>query len=451
MASEIRRTVSGTHRELSEKKGIVVEKLRMVQQEVQHEEGQSAEEESPSEEQALKGPPPSQALKVFFDRIPLSSIPGLKNGQVLELRLKECIGEAIRRLHVDNVMGAPVCDETGVEYNGGITGTDPYIGLVELSSMVLWVLEELEKADNEGRKRGLGDLNTDTRHLKEEENVLEEKGFFRSLREHLSVVDTKVAAMARSLTWGPFLPVRPEDTLLHALLMLSKHKLKAVPVMDSKDKRVTGFVTQDAAIELLLQCGGLEWFDSIADKIMSSFKFEVDDPSQNIVQIDSKNTVLKAMMCLWKQKVSGVPIIDSESEKIVGNIRTTDVQLLLDSPEVFERRRSMSLEELMKVDMELNEKGLQDEDEEEMSSIISAAALHMQRGSRPRMSEVVTCTFDDTLKQVMTKLAKARADRGFMVDQDMHVVGLVTLRDIIIQFAPPLTQCSQATPGFFHT
>ncbi|MCO5549096.1 hypothetical protein L7F22_002562 [Adiantum nelumboides] len=372
---------------------------------------------------------------------------------ILELRLKECIGEAIKHLYVDSVMGAPVCDETCIEDGGGITETDPYTGLVELSSMVLWVLEELEKADREARKRGLGELNTDTRFLKEDENVLEEKGFFRILQKHSSVWDTKVAAMARSFMWGPFLPVRPEDTLLHALLMLSKHSLKAVPVMDAKINRVTGFITQDAAIQLLLQCGGLEWFDSIADKRLSSFKFEVDDASRDIVHIDSKKTVLEAMMSLWKHRVSGMPIIDSESQKIIGNIRTMDVGLLLDSSEIFERRRSMSLEELMKLEMELNEGGLEDEneDEEEMSAIISAAALHLKRGWRPRMSEVVTFTSEDTLKQVMTKLARARADRGFLVDQDMHVVGLVTLRDIIIQFAPPLTQFSQITPGFFHT
>ncbi|KAI5076724.1 hypothetical protein GOP47_0008789 [Adiantum capillus-veneris] len=455
MASDISRTISGTHRQLSEKKGIVVENLRKVQQEGQHDEdgpsGGNNQQESLAGEQAPKGPPPSQPLKVFFDRVPLSSIPGLKNGQVLELRMKECIGEAIRRLYLDSVMGAPVCDETGTEHGLGIIGTDPYVGLVELSSMLLWVLEELEKADIEGRKRGLRGINTDTKFHNEEERVLEEKGFFRSLREHTSIWDTKVAAMARSFMWGPFLPVRPEDTLLHALLMLSKHTLKAVPVMDSTTKRVTGFITQDAAIQLLLQCAGLEWFDSIADKRLSSFKFEVEDASRDIVHIDCKKPVLEAMMCMWKQRVSGMPIIDSETKKIVGNIRTTDVRLLLDNAEVFEERRSMSLEELMKVDMELYEMGLQDEDEEEMSAIISAAALHLKRGWRPRMSEVVTCTSEDTLKQLMAKLTAARADRGFLVDQDMHVVGLVTLRDIIIQFAPPLTQCSQLTPGFFHT
>lgn len=55
----------------------------------------------------------------------------------------------------------------------------------------------------------------------------------------------QVSAMARSFRWGPFLPVRPDDTLLHVLLLLSKHRLKAVPVVDAESsKSVRGFITQ---------------------------------------------------------------------------------------------------------------------------------------------------------------------------------------------------------------
>ena len=51
--------------------------------------------------------------------------------------------------------------------------------------------------------------------------------------------------MARTFRWGPFLPVRPEDSLLHVLLLLSKHRLKAVPVVDAESsKSVRGFITQ---------------------------------------------------------------------------------------------------------------------------------------------------------------------------------------------------------------
>ncbi|MCO5600123.1 hypothetical protein L7F22_054231 [Adiantum nelumboides] len=397
--------------------------------------------EAGSREDSGAGSREGLALMVWGDR--------QAKRKVLEVRSKECMGEAIKRLYEDSVLGAPVCDENAREDGDGITGADPYIGLVELSSMVLWVLEELEKADIEGRKRGLGSSSTDTRFLKEENKVSEEKGFFRSLRQHCSLWDTKIAAMARSFRWGPFLPVRPEDTLLHALLMLSKHTLKAVPVMDSSNGRATGFITQDAALRLLLQCGGLEWFDAIADKKLQEFKFEVDEASRDILHMDPKKTVLDALMHMWKHRVGSLPIIDPESKTIVGDIRTTDVWLLLDNSEVFENRRSMSLEELMKVDMELDQKSSQHEDEEEMSATISEASLRLKRGWRPKMADVVTCTSDDTLKQLMTKLANARADRGFLIDQDKHVVGLVTLRDIILQFSPPLTLFTQATTGFF--
>jgi CBS domain-containing protein len=81
----------------------------------------------------------------------------------------------------------------------------------------------------------------------------------------------QVGALSRSFRWGPFLPVRPDDSLLHVLLLLSKHHLQAVPVVaaESEDATVKGFITQDAAVQLLLQCDGLTWFDLIAEKPLS--------------------------------------------------------------------------------------------------------------------------------------------------------------------------------------
>lgn len=62
---------------------------------------------------------------------------------------------------------------------------------------------------------------------------------------NLELCGVQVSAMARSFRWGPFLPVRPEDTLLHVLLLLSKHQLKAIPVVDAdSSKSVRGFITQ---------------------------------------------------------------------------------------------------------------------------------------------------------------------------------------------------------------
>lgn len=50
--------------------------------------------------------------------------------------------------------------------------------------------------------------------------------------------------LAKPFLWEQFVPVRLDDTLLHALLLLSKHELFVLPVVQQSDPQVTGIVTQ---------------------------------------------------------------------------------------------------------------------------------------------------------------------------------------------------------------
>lgn len=56
--------------------------------------------------------------------------------------------------------------------------------------------------------------------------------------------------MAKSFLWEPFFPVQLDDTILHALLLLSKHRLQVLPVIQQPDAVLIGFVTQ-VSVELL--------------------------------------------------------------------------------------------------------------------------------------------------------------------------------------------------------
>ena len=58
------------------------------------------------------------------------------------------------------------------------------------------------------------------------------------------VGNRQVGAIARSFRWGPFIPVHLDDSLLHVLLLLSKHRLKAAPVVDQLYLNVKGYITQ---------------------------------------------------------------------------------------------------------------------------------------------------------------------------------------------------------------
>ncbi|KAH7300107.1 hypothetical protein KP509_24G045000 [Ceratopteris richardii] len=459
MAPYTLRSISDTHRELNEKKQAVSEKLRAAQEPQEKGEGSihSSDEpqtsQPPPSVQPLRDVEPREALKVFFDRIPLDSISGLKNGQVVELEARDCVGEAIKSLYRCRIMGAPLSDKSCIG-DVGVTVGNSHIGVVELSSMVIWALMELEKVQMEVGKIGNHNVTTENRVLEEADKIPEENGFLRSLQQHSTLWNTKVASMSRSFRWVPFLPVQPGDTFLRALLLLAKHTLKVVPVMDPIGKKVTGFITEDTALRLLSQCSGLEWFDAIAEKALHEFnlhfyRFEDNKSSRGMLHLNGANTVLDAVSYMWEHKAECVPILDHKSEKIIGNMRVTDVWILLDNADVFKRRRSMTLQELLSIDIESNHARTRDEDERD--AMISPAALYLTEDWRPKMSDVATCKLDETLKKLMWRLMRVHADCGFLVDEDMHMLGLVTLHDIITQFIPSLTQFSQAPPGFFLT
>ncbi|THG00226.1 hypothetical protein TEA_020659 [Camellia sinensis var. sinensis] len=89
----------------------------------------------------------SNALQLFLDHIPISSIPGINNSStVLQLKTKYCLGDAIRLLYEKNVFGAPIVDDLHTDMDRDPDTTshkllDHYIGFVDFARMLLWSLE----------------------------------------------------------------------------------------------------------------------------------------------------------------------------------------------------------------------------------------------------------------------------------------------------------------------
>lgn len=87
--------------------------------------------------------------------------------------------------------------------------------------------------------------------------------------------------------------------------------------------------------------------------------------------------------------------------------------------------------------------------EAELGALFSAGTLHLKSAGLPKMNFGVTNQRTDTLKQAMEKLVQYRSDRSFMVEGE-KVVGVVTLRDIIMQFSPP-ADTNIGRGGFFRS
>lgn len=53
------------------------------------------------------------------------------------------------------------------------------------------------------------------------------------------------------------------------LLLLSKYKMKSIPVVDLGEGTIDNIITQSSVIHMLAECAGLEWFESWGKKKLS--------------------------------------------------------------------------------------------------------------------------------------------------------------------------------------
>ncbi|PKU77958.1 SNF1-related protein kinase regulatory subunit gamma-1 [Dendrobium catenatum] len=245
------------------------------------------------------------ALQSFLDHISIDPITNFLNTSVLELKLDDCIQDAIRSLYERNVFGAPIVNSVSSDRGNFI---DRDIGFIEFSSMVLWSLEEFDKASAESKS--------------------DSHGFLSMLEQISQIGQTKVGELAKFFLWEPFFPASPGDSLLRVLLLFSKHRrLKVVPVVESSNSCVVSFITQSS---------GLDWFDQIADMPISDFGFE---KNRALVCIFGDQTVADALHILWENHFDAVPVIGRVTKTLIGFVRRSDIYLLLEDDELYQNRK----------------------------------------------------------------------------------------------------------------
>ncbi|XP_076924606.1 SNF1-related protein kinase regulatory subunit gamma-1-like [Bidens hawaiensis] len=363
------------------------------------------------------------ALQLFLDHIPISSIPGIHNSPstVLVVKTHTCMKDGIKVLYEKNVSGALIDDSSEPDPTTSFTASfsHPYIGFISFSNMVLWSLQEFQK-----HQRG-----TKIDHDKGLKKI-KPHGFFSLLGKIPAVSEAKISELAALFLWNPVFPVKPDQSLFHVLLLLSKHRLSVVPVTESFSSKVVGYVTEHSVNHILLQSSGLEWFDSIADKPLSDFRFEHDD---QIVSVYNDQSIAEAVDVLWNSKVCAIAVVDRQMDKLIGCIRLSDIHHLLDDDHIFNEREDTSVDRFIHRDTGTTN----DEVNHELGALISAGTLVLNNKFEPRMDSPVTNMGTDTLKQVMKKLAEKKSNFSFVVDEGGRVKGMITLRDILMEFAPP--------------
>lgn len=89
--------------------------------------------------------------------------------------------------------------------------------------------------------------------------------------------------------------------------------------------------------------------------------------------------------------------------------------------------------------------------EQDLGPLVLAGSLRLRNGFLPRMDSPVTNNKTDTLRQAMEKLAETNSNFSFLVDELQQFSGVLTLRDIIVQFAPPCVDSKIGGGRFFES
>lgn len=78
------------------------------------------------------------------------------------------------------------------------------------------------------------------------------------------------------------------------------------------------------------------YFTSFAIHKLLGFRFEMGD---SVVHVHGDQSVAEALHKLWESRLSGMPILDRTSKRLIGTLRITDVPLLLDERRLFSGRK----------------------------------------------------------------------------------------------------------------
>ncbi|KAG7013161.1 SNF1-related protein kinase regulatory subunit gamma-1-like protein, partial [Cucurbita argyrosperma subsp. argyrosperma] len=372
--------------------------------------------------------PLQETLNHAFSRIPVSSFSGVPGGKVIEIPADTTIADAVKILSECKILSAPVTNPNARE---DMSWRDRYLGIVDYSAIILWVLESAELAAavlSAGSATAVGvgagavgaigamalgatgpvavagiaaaavgaavagGVAVDKGIGKDAPTAADCLGddFYKVLLQEEPFKSTTVELILKSYRWVPFLPVTQNNSMLCILLLLSKYRLRNVPVIESGKPGLKNYITQSAIVQGLERCRGRDWFDCIAARPISDLGLpfmSCHDASICsglliwVISIQSEELILEAFKKMRDNHIGGLPLTVMDFIKIVVTL-PEDVG---------------------------------------------------------RLAPPFTCRLESTLGSVINSLASKSVHRIYVVAGDEEVVGVITLRDVIscFIFEPP--------------
>lgn len=197
--------------------------------------------------------------------------------------------------------------------------------------------------------------------------------------------------------------------MLSVLLLLSKYRLRNVPVVEPGQPLVKNFITQSAVVQGLVRCRGRDWFDSISAQPISALGLPFMSINE-VISIGSNELILEAFKRMKDNQIGGLPVVEGPNKKIIGNVSIRDIRHLLLKPQLFSNFRQLTV----------------------MGFMNTVASTSDDSG---KVIAPITCRLDSTLGSVIQTLASKSVHRIYAVaGENNEIVGVITLRDVISCF-----------------
>ncbi|KAG5522388.1 hypothetical protein RHGRI_034539 [Rhododendron griersonianum] len=370
-----------------------------------------------------------ESLTAAFASVPVSSFPQVPGGQV-------------KILSESNILSAPVRNP---DAGNSMDWRDKYLGIVDYSGIVMWVLETAEIAAaaltaGSATAAGLGagavgalgavalgatgplavaGLTAAAVGAAVAGGVAADRGMGKDaptaadnilemLNALLVIFSFQVRSILKYYRWAPFLPVATDSSMLSVLLLLSKYRLRNVPVIEQGQPLIKNFITQSAVVRGLEGCKGRDWFDCISTHSISDLGLPFMSTDE-VISIQGNELILEAFKRMKDNHIGGLPVIEGANRKIVGSLSIRDIRYLLLQPKLFSNFRQLTVMDFMN----------------------SIAATSHNTG---KVITPITCEPNSSLGTVIHTLASNSVHRIYIVEDGDEVVGVITLRDVISCF-----------------
>lgn len=201
-----------------------------------------------------------------------------------------------------------------------------------------------------------------------------------------------------------FLGADSSTTLKQACKQLHEHRLDFLPILMPQDMRVLACITYTNILEHLVTHFREQrrlFDDSIYDLRIGTYH---DD----LIKVAPHQSLSEALELMHQHQLSALPVVDQNTEKIVGVYSRSDITFLTKATDAEDAVANLDLT-------------LSDVLAQQRTDVTTPDALH-------------TCSMGHTLQSIFEYFAQLRFNRLFVVDDDDHAVGVVSARDLVAYF-----------------